>query len=291
MNVFKTFLFLLAVANTLVAQEPASWFVTKDHKPTRELQALLELDGLYDPNDSLEQIIQKTQKNWLQVNQGPKERTDLLDSDAQKKMRQKVENILEKMGYFNAKNPAQKHYTYAAVYGAFIDATRASFAYILDCWDKGIRFDSIVVFTGNRALRKAPGQEDDPAKLKMPLGNAPYETEYDMCKRIWEELKRPEIPIYFVNAKGANDALRPSRKDCYLEWLKTNPKPGSILASSHPLYWHFQQLSVENVLPTGFTVDTCCNEASVQMRQQYNNRLVSVIHDNIAKCLFEIGKK
>src|ERR1700733_6890911 len=115
MTIFKAVLFLLFVSQTLVAKEPASWFVTKDNKPTKELQALLELDGLYDPNDSLEQIVQKTQKNWLQVNQGPKERTDLIDSDTQKETRQKVENILEKLGYFNAKKPTQNHYTYVAV--------------------------------------------------------------------------------------------------------------------------------------------------------------------------------
>ena len=265
-------------------------FITDHGTPTEPLQELL--GELYAPDDTLEDIVAKTNRAWLQVNQGQKERTDLVDTPEQSEKRRKFEAVVSEMGLFEAQKPKQKNYAYGAVYGAFVDATRASLNYLIEAWKEGTRFDTIVFFTGARPLRKQPGQEDDPAKFANFPENAPYETEYDMCKIILEEANLPEdmkVKIVFVNAKAPPGMTRPSRKDCFEEWLKTNPPPGTLLAASHPLYWSYQQLAVENSLPQGFTVDTCCNEATEALRSRYEKRLVSLLQDNIAKCLYEIN--
>lgn len=45
-----------------------------------------------------------------------------------------------------------------------------------------------------------------------------------------------------------------------------------------------------NCHPPPFNLKHCCPEASREMRLRYDTRLVSVIQDTIAKCLYEISE-
>ncbi len=284
------------VSANLFAGSCSTLFFTDDGRPTKGLVALLELDGLYDPADTLVEIADKTQKAWIQVNHGigNKERTDLQDSQQQLAKREQIIAAIEALGLFQAQMPSKERYDYAVVSGAFLESAGASLTFIINTWKRGTRFDAIVFLTGERPLRKGPGQEDDPAKLKSFPENMPYETEHDMCKLLWRDADLPEdmrVQVSFINARAPTGFIRPSRRDCFEEWLKSNPKPGTILAASHPLYWSFQQLAGENVLPDGFTLETCSDAATEDFRKPYANRLVSVMLDTIAKCIYEIKSK
>lgn len=293
---------------------PARWFITENGKPTEHLVELLKLDNLYDPNDRLEQIVAKTQKAWVQCVQGQnnKERTDLKDTVQQQEIRQKVEAIVQELGLFDERKPALDHYTYGSCLGAFLDGVRMRLSYLIEEWKKGKRFDELVFFSGERYLRKEPGREDDIEQLKNPKSspltlkagwkmpeNAPYETEYDMCKLVWDQTEIPEDMktalegrIVFVNAPRPAGKERPSTKDCYLKWMNDNkPQPGTMLAPSHPVIWTYQQLAGENILGDQYPLDTCAHAATPEMRKIYQEKIVSLVQDTAAKCLYELNER
>lgn len=306
----------LATARELLAKrsDPARWFITEDDKPTERLVMLLKLDNLYDPNDKLEQIVAKTQKAWVQCVQGQnnKERTDLKDTLEQQEIRQKVESIVQELGLFDERKPALDEYTYGACLGAFLDGVRMRLGYLIEEWKKGKRFDTLVFFTGERYLRKGAGKEDDIQQLitpknspltlkagwKMPE-NAPYETEYDMCRLVWDQTEIPEDMrkaldghIVFVDAPRPEGKERPSTKDCYVKWIKDDkPQPGTILAPSHPIIWTYQQLAGENCLGDQYLLDTCAHAATPEMRKIYQEKIVSIVQDTAAKCLYELNER
>ncbi len=293
---------------------PASWFITENGKPTPRLILLLQLDNLYDPNDNLEQIVAKTQKAWIQVQQGKdsKERTDLIDSHKQKEIRQKVEAIVQEIGLFDTRKPALEHYDYGACLGAFLDGVRLRLSILIDEWKKGVRFDSLIFFTGERYLRKEEGKQDSfnellhpqnsPLKIKsgwQMSQDAPYETEYDMCRLVWEQTEIPEEmqkalqgKVLFINAPAPAGKERPSTRNCYETWLtNNNPQPGTILAPSHPVIWAYQQLAGENILGQQFPLDTISNAATTEVRKKYQEQIVSLVQDTAAKCLYELSQR
>lgn len=291
---------------TQAPRDPARWFLTEEGKPQERLISLLEIDKLYNPNDSLEQLVKKTQEAWVKVRQGQnnKERADLVDTQEQQSLREKVARITQEIGLFGARLPEHSHYKYGAWLGATLDGVRLRLRCLIEAWNRGVRFDTFIVFTGYRPLRA-----DEPLEkllispLKMKPGwqmaqDAPYKTEYDMMKLVLEQTELPEDmakalegKIVFVNAPKPDGEARASTKDCYLEWLKTNPEKGSMLAYSHPLIWPYQQLAGENVLGSEFQLDTCAEEVSQEILNANQARLVSLVQDVAAKCLYELHSR
>jgi hypothetical protein len=290
---------------------PRHFFINKDGTFTPGLIKLLKLSNLYDEKDTLQDVVTKTQKAWIAVQQGAqnKERSDLQDSAEQQKTAAEVVQTAKEMGLFNARAPQLHRYTYGVVLGAFLNGVRERVAELAKAWEAGIRFDEVVILTGERPLRKGDGENDDLKKLcdeklsplpfkkdwKLP-DNAVYEYETDMARLVLDQVQLPEgmaksCTFTVVNApRGKN--LRPSTKDTYDTWIKEhNPKPGTIVATSTPLLCNYQQLTGENVLQGRMPLDTIGGPVTKELLQQHGNRIVSLIHDTAAKCLFEINKQ
>lgn len=332
-----TFFFTLLAFSSLLAVEekerfaqrdPIYFFIQWDEENkgpsipitlTDPMIELLKLDGLYDANDSFSQVVRKTQNQWLAVVQGRKmqgsacaatstEKTDLADSSENLAVRDKVEKVVRSMGLFDQRNPAYVDYDYGAWLGAFLDGVRNNLQSLVKAWEKGSRFKKLVVFTGERYLRKEDGQEDDIRKLcdpkQSPLPfkegwqlpkNARYETEYDMMRLVFDQVQLPHDMeealngnVEFVNApKGQN--LRPGTKDCYVEWLKTNPEPGTLLSASYPLLWVAQEIAGRSVLGERYPLDTIVPALSQEEYEKRKSALVVLVHDTFAKCLYEIN--
>lgn len=303
---------ILTLSSPVAARDPAEWFLTKEGKPTERLIVLLSIDNLYNPNDDLEAIVKKTQEAWVKTmhGKGNIERTDLQDSAKQKEVREKVEKIAQEIGLFDERKPLLRHYKYGACLGALLDGVRQRLHHLITEWQQGVRFDSLVFFTGERYLRKETDDslekllnpQNSPLKIKegwqMPA-DAPYETEYDMCKLIWDQTELPpsmrealKDKVVFVDAKRPQGQERVTTKDCYVTWLNQyKPEPGSMLAPSHPLIWPYQQLAGENALGKDFFLDTIANKVTDQERLKHQQRIVSLVQDTAAKCIFELSKR
>jgi len=313
---------------TLEDKDPVYIFIQKDLnsckpiyplKLTDHVIELLSIDDLYNEHDTFSDVVEKTQKKWLSVVQGKSmqtsssatmERNDLVDSPEKTLIKDKVEKIARAMGLFDQRNPTFVSYKYGAWLGAYLASVRHSLHELIKIWELGCRFEKLVVFTGERYLKKADGQEDDIKKLidpslsplpfkknwKLPQ-NVKYETEYDMMQLVLDQTELPEgmvealnDKIEFINTpKGAH--ARPGTKDCYVMWLNTNPEEGTVLATSHPLYWVHQQISGKAILGSRFPLDTVAPTFSQEKLIQKNLSLVSLVHDTVAKCLYEISKQ
>ena len=298
----------------LEKRSPARIFVNSDRTLTSHVIKLLQLDNLYDPSDDLFRVVEKTQKTWISVFQGRqnKERTDLKDSAEKERIRQQVEDCAEAMGLFAERTPLLTHYTYGVCHGAFLDGVRRNLFQLVHAWKKGIRFDSLIFLTGARDLRKRQGENDSVEKLCDEKGsplpfkngwelpeNAAYDTEYDMVRLVWSQVEVPddmaralEGKVVFVNAPKGKES-RPSTKDAFVAWLQeSHPQPGTILACSYPLLWAYQQLVGETVLyNTGLTLDTMAPALSQKERLKNTERMVSLVFDTTAKCLYEISQQ
>jgi hypothetical protein len=303
----RYFLLTLFFISTMLYAKPArEIFLTPEGGLTEDLIALLKLDGLYESGDTLQDAVRKTQEHWLAVTQGKngKERADLRDSDHQRELCEKVEEIALRMGLFSEQIPTRSHYDYGICLGGFVETIQHHLARLVALWEEGIRFDSLVFLAGERDLRLT--SQDSVETLCTPHGlpfkegwqfpeDAPYKTEYDLAIIVWEQSLIPETmaqalegKVYFVNASRGN-AARPSTKDTYVHWLKEyRPKPGSALATSYPLLWAYQQLAAETVLREAYFLETVAEAASEEMMKKNRKMLVSLVLDTVAKCLYEI---
>lgn len=291
---------------------PKTIFVNSDGTVSKGVISLLKLTNLYDKNDSLKQIVEKTQKAWISVIQGKNniERTDLKDSEERLKIAKQVELCAEAMGLFQEQPLLLHHYDYGVCHGAFLENVRYRLLQLIQAWNRGIRFDSLIFLTGERYLRNKENEIESISELcnqtksSLPFKkdwhlqkNASYITEYDMVKIVWEQIEIPQDmaqalkgKIIFVNApKGIHE--RPSTKDTFNTWLETHPKPGTILAFSHPLLWAQQQIVGENAIRnTSFALNTAAPAFSQRDRDQYGSAMCSLILDTVAKCLYEIDE-
>lgn len=323
----------LEVAKIILAErDPQALFVDADFKPTENLQELLKLDGI-DPNSPLGEIKDITQKTWLQVVQGQSvqsqsaqsqsafaqpatkgtvERTDLRDDAAKLAKKEKIESIAkDRMKLFDKRDPALSHYKYGGWLGALLTGVRGNLHSLVEAWKQGVRFDHLVVFTGERDLRKEDGQEDDIKKLcdptqsplpfkkdwKLPDG-AKYDTEHDMMRLVFDQVQLPEDmeaalkgKVTFINATKSL-GKRPGTKECYVKWLKEHdPEPGAILAPGYPLLWSYQQIAGANVLGSSYPLDMSAPAFAGAYYEHRKHNVVSVIQDTFAKCIFELNNR
>lgn len=295
----------------LEERSPKTLFVLKDGSLSEHIISLLKLTELYDERDSLAQVVEKTQSIWISVIQGRgnKERTDLTDSPERALLASKVELCAQEMGLLQKKPPLLQHYTYGVCHGTFLDGVRSRLSLLIQAWEEGIRFDTLVFLTGERYLRNKEGETEslfilcNPSEEATPLKKnwhfqegTPYATEYDMVKIVWDQVEIPENmkkalegKIVFINApKGTHE--RPSTKDTFAEWLKSTPQPGTILAFSDPLVWAQQQIVGETAIrKKNLALDTTSKALSPDQRKRYGKAMTSLVLDTVAKCLFEIS--
>lgn len=251
-------------------------------QPFRDFLALVGIEavGLAEINAALQQRYFKTDSQTGR----PLERWEY-DGPLFSTVPDDVRDALAACGFVNAEVPRQKEYTYYAWPGALAVRAAARMFDLIDAWKvHGVRCEQLVAFGGKRPLQlesvggkpAVEGLEailkllhadhDDPAVLSTiqvhTLG-----TELQMMEFMWDvactqgdvpqEFKR--VPALFVDAPMKQEGekqVRPNTEDTILEWLKGDPKPGSILLSSGAPYSTAQEEAFRMLLPAGFTVET-----------------------------------
>lgn len=231
--------------------ELASVLINSNNQPTQELKNLLALLDL--PGDDLKTIVDVTQRAWLRP--AGKERWEL-DEIAPEKT-EHLKAIFAKLGLVPEIKPTAQKYEYALLMGARLASTQKRVNYLLNLWQQGILFNSIVVLTGERPL--------DPAAEAIEMANGgKATTECSMSQAVFAHLKAPEafknIPVTFVSVPMITTpdgkVRRPTTGDTVKEWLKANPVPGNCLVLSNQPFVGYQDSVVKTLLPKSFTIES-----------------------------------
>lgn len=137
---------MLFCLSPLCGDAMQQYILDSDKKPT---SALIELLTLFDlPHENtLESIIVQTQTHWLQPG---KERWELEELYPEKKS--EAIPLLERLGCVDATSPTKNHYTYGVVPGARLSSMQARLEALIAEWKRGVRFDTLVLLTGQRPL-------------------------------------------------------------------------------------------------------------------------------------------
>ena len=264
----KRLLFLFVVAwLPLFSAEPQLF-------PSTALEKLLNvLDVSHGPD--LQSIVDATQQRWLQKD---KERWEFEKRDEDKK--DLLIPIFKELGMIDTVDASCTMYDYAFVYGATYGSVVARIEHLVSQYKRGVRFKQVVLLTGQRHLGSYAAEKE-----------LPYPTETDMMLSLWKTMPIPaslrSLPLVLVDApeQERNGRLsRPTTKDTLVEWLKTNPTPGTCLFVSNQPFSGYQEAVAKCVLPSSFTIETIGRQADPKMP-------ISVLLDNLARWLYQENER
>ncbi|MBA3751383.1 hypothetical protein H0X06_01090 [Candidatus Dependentiae bacterium] len=261
-------------------------------KPTPTFLKLLEKMNITH-NGTLQSIRDETQKAWLRPvgkerweneKAFPHHNNDLLPLFKELLLIEKIE-------------PVKQYYSHVVLLGATITSVRNRLAYLIQLWESGIRFDTLIVLTGQRPLYPTIESLDllltDPLHLVQFKENWSFDgqvpsTETEMIKYIFNQTKTPKewnvIPLIFVDTPlqktETGEIRRPNTQDTIKEWLSLyNPHPHSILALSNQPVIGYQDAVLRRFFPLNFKIETIGDIDS-------KNRGISTILDSLARWIY-----
>ena len=264
--------------------------------PTQQLLDLLDVTKI-SHDGTLESIVaatQHTQNNggWLRTH--GKERWETKECFEEK--RKILFPMFDQLGILQEITPLNTYYDYALLLGATIHSIRLRLKHLIDIWNQGIRFGTIIILSGQRNLD--PGLEPLKVLINHNNGILPFKknwqfngkvpkTETDMIKLVFEQSELPEewenISIIFIDTPKkqatTGEWQRPTTQDTVIELLKTNPKPGSILVISNQPYIGYQNAVLLRFIPDIFEIETIGKAASSKEK-------ITTLLDTIARWLY-----
>lgn len=284
--------------NELVAlqgevQDRARLLVTNSGKPT---DALLELLAILDlkHDGSLKNIVEVTQKNLLRP--AGKERWQISESMYAEKQAE-IFPQLEKLGLFKKNQASQKNYRYSILLGATVSSVRNRLAFLMSEWERGVRFNEIIILAGQRILDSEKESEItlyDRANKILPIKQSWQQpekkpaTETEMIKMLFEQVQFSDdlgkIPRTFIDAHSQKNSdgsvRRPTTSDTVKAWLAQNPVPGSCLVISCQPYVTYQDSVMKTLMPASFLTDTIGAEVDT-------SESLATLLDTVARILYQ----
>lgn len=271
--------------------------ITNDGKPTKVLQQLLDIMGIQH-DGTLQNLVEITQKEWLR--QAGKERWEINDRFSGK--REQVMSCIGQLGVVDEVKPTQRHYSYALLFGALLERTRSRLAHLIRLYNEGVRFNELVILTGQRYLNdKRESQEilldgDNgilPIRKDWKFDGVMPKTEAEMIRIVLDQADLPQgmekIKVTFVDSPMQQNAdgsfRRPTTPDTVEDWLKKNPTPGTCLAISNQPYVGYQHETLCSLLPPPFIVQT------IGLPVSRESGSIAVYLDSIARWLYEKNKR
>ncbi len=247
---------------------PMTRYILNDAgSPQPALVELLQELGIKH-DGTLASIVPITQQLWLR--KPGTERWHMEEKYANKRTR--ILELFDRLGCIQEIKPANESYTHAVMLGATMHSMRDRFAYIIKCWNSGVRFDELVFLVSERPLDRQQEATLDPSNhptlpYKTDWQDVTHEwpaTEHDAMQLIYNQTALPEklasVPATFINTpmqKADHGKLqRANTADTIHAWLATNPKPGACLVVSDQPYVGYQDAVVRTYMPREFAVQT-----------------------------------
>lgn len=266
-------------------------------QPRVNLIQLLELVGMEPLNKSennIEQINNWAQKNLLRQGERWQHQTAKFEE-----LKSKIQPLLSELGFIDALFPHFEKYQGVIVYGALLPRARLRLYYLVEQWEKGVRFSQIYFLSGERPLEIKQENKDtflddsqSPLKIRKdwPVPSEFPKTEREMIQLIWEQSEIPDdmrkVEVYFTNAPMKEDAkgersIRPTTDDTIRAWLQTAPPHGRYLAITNAPYINRQDVAMRAIAPCEYSFDTVGSAAGEREK-------MVIILDELARAIFQI---
>ena len=256
--------------NTMNHVVKINYFLTPEMTPQPALTALLT--ELRIPHDgTLDSIIKATQTAWLRK---PGQERWHLEKQYQD-IHATLMLIFTQLALIDEVQPLYKHYMYALMLGSTVQVIRIRLGYLIYLWNKGVRFDTIVMLGGQRPmdptienettlLNNTESYDVFPFKQGWTLQGDLPNTEITMMRMVFDQAQLPagfeKVPVVYIDVpmKVTADGklARPTTGDTIAYWLATNPSIGSCLAISSQPQVNYQDTVIRTYLPKEFSVET-----------------------------------
>jgi hypothetical protein len=287
---FFTFIALLSILSGCFATKEQEIFqpfefVNQHGQVCPEILKVLDLTNI-QTNGTLSDIVAKTQASWLRKPGTERWEMDTLITQHDTELKK----LFHDMNMYDEVKPTKHHYTYLLMLGALFKTMDQRFAYAIELYKSGIRFDNIVLLAGKRPCFLDHGENIETflkySKLQA-LDKAP-QTEADILQFIYDHANMPDqmrqIPVQVIavpmQTTASGKLTRPTTADTFAAWMQTNPTPGNCLAISNQPYVGYQHTMIKTLLPSDFSIETA-GAASSQ------NEEIAVILDTLARILYQ----
>ncbi len=173
-------------------------------------------------------------------------------------------------------------YEYAVVLGATTQVVRQRFWFLKQEWERGIRFKTLVLLTGDRPLNSDfetlqvltdPTYSDYPFREDWHFDGYLPQNETEMMQLVLDQLALPEewrnLPLVVVDTPKPEGMHRPHTEHTLEHWLAMLPMPGATLFVSSQPFVCRQDALLRRYLPTCFEVETVGEEVSYEKFATY----------------------
>ncbi len=239
-----------------------------------ELYTLLDICGV-EHDGTLPSIVQATQSAWLR--KPGQERWQVAEKDFGERNNGQIRYLIERMGFIQEKAPEGTRYTYCLILGATLPAMQKRLRYVRSLWEQGVRFEQIVILTGDRDL--------DPVADRISLEHT-CSNEAQGARFIYENAHLPEdlraLPLLVIDTPkqpSPKGLIRPTTADTVQDWLALGLPMGTCLFISNQPYVLYQHSVVRCILRFPFTT------AGPATTAEKNS--VAVLLDTVARWLYQ----
>ncbi|MDD4319071.1 MAG: hypothetical protein PHW10_01975 [Candidatus Peribacteraceae bacterium] len=266
----------------------------RDGRTTEHMQKLLSLFGI-EGCGTVEQVRDATQRQWYQAG---KLRAEIIEHHAEH--REQALSLLRQMGFFDAVHAESRRYEEASVLGATVVAVRKRLAFLMQEWERGVRFSRLSFLGSARPLLKDKESEavllnPHNAELPFPDGWTPEaalpSNEAEMMRMVLEQAEAADTPWRGENIvtdvfcsqprQGRNANTADTLRD--LQAARRTAKGDIVLVSSQP-FVPFQDVLARNTLPFDCRIITVGPAGGDALP-------ISVHLDNLAKIVYEIAAR
>ena len=243
-----------------------------------DIEEVLTLTGL-TYNGTIDDLVAVTQKGWLRP--AHQERWEIQEHPYEKK-RDQLLPIFVKMGLVNAVDLKKTSYDHILFMGATVFSMHSRMEKLKEVLSSLTSYHAVALLSGCRYLIESEREFLE----KRGWTNLP-EIEADALKRLFEESLTFSDKVILINSPQKKSAdgvmVRPTTVDTVEDWLKTNPKEGTVLVISSQPFCHYQKIVTESLLPCAFSVD-------VVGRRAPENTTMAVYLDMLARTFYQWSK-
>jgi len=215
--------------------------------PLKELLTLTGLDQGCDQQWSIHTVVEETQKHWLRKGErwDAQEEKPFLDEEK----RFKILMLADQLGYIQGIAPSRRTYHTVLFLGAASIRIQDRLNYLISLWNKGVRFEKIVMLGSTRSLDTPEAD----ALLKSRVEEEGLASnELGLMRYLYDHTAMPKemksIPVQYVCTKAPEGKTRADTDDTIKAWLSSpatsSPKKAHVLIISNQPYCAYQHHAI-----------------------------------------------